>query len=111
MRPVINALAAARLTRLVTDDYLTLPLRALVVRAAYRGYSEQQTDQQWVESALDDPSPPRLAKLVTCTACASVWVGAGVLIAERLAPRPWRAVSSALAMALVAEQIAGRTAP
>lgn len=64
---VLMTLAVARVTRLVTTDVLFDPVRFWVVRRLI--------------SPLDDPSDPKgvrgkLAYLIICTWCASVYVGA-----------------------------------
>lgn len=55
---LLGALATARLTRLVVDDQITLPVRAWILRRV-------KEDGQ-------------LAYLITCPWCVSVYVGAAV---------------------------------
>jgi hypothetical protein len=64
----LGALATARLTRLATADYLTLPLRRRVLQAVQEG-----------ERAEDQPLP-RLGYLFTCAWCMSIWIGAAVAL-------------------------------
>jgi hypothetical protein len=55
---VLAVLATARLTRLVTRDYLT------------------QRPRRWVQARV----PESVAYLLGCEWCSSVWIGAGVAI-------------------------------
>lgn len=124
----VDAVAVYRLTRLVTADTITLPIRSRIIRSAYRRairqrrlplYSptggmvtalEDQPDawQAWHELAVEgDEHPPALAKLVTCRWCASIWLAAGAVLARRLTPRTWdmaaRALTASAAAALLAK--------
>ena len=116
---IVDALAAYRLTRLVTADSITAPLRGRVIEIAYEMDPRPTADrvaglaaaaQSFDEgdcSAFDwlvdnDPCPPRLAKLITCRWCASVWIGFGVAIARRVTPRAWRPIAEALALSAIA---------
>ena len=73
---VVDALAAYRLTRLVTEDRITAPLRDRVPAG-------------WA------------SELVGCSWCVGVWAAAGVVAARRLAPRAWTPVAEVLAVAAV----------
>lgn len=100
----IDALATARLTRLVTKDVLTKRPRAAIIRAAYRraGRSEHSGDpDDW--PVIDGDDTPKLAWLITCPWCASVYVAAGVVLVRHRAPRLWQPVAELLA----ASQVAG----
>lgn len=77
----VDAAAAYRLTRLVTTDRISDPLREAIGR-------------RWPESRLD--------VLVNCPWCTGVWVAAGVQAASTFAPRAWRPVARALAVAAIA---------
>lgn len=118
---VVDGVAGYRLTRLVTADTITLPLRGRVIRWAYereirkrrlprrspvgdrvRQVLEEAPDawRVWHEMAIDaSVPPPALAKLVTCRWCAGMWVGFGVTAARQLAPRLWRPLAYALNVA------------
>lgn len=98
----VDALAAYRLTRLVTRDTITRPARAAVIAAAYGRGAEHMSAELWEDEVDGDPHPPALAKLITCSWCASVWVGAGVMLARRLFPRAWQPCAYGLACAAVA---------
>ena len=82
---LVAALATARLTRLVTRDQITHPLRrALLARVDRDGY---------------------LAYLLTCDWCVSVWIGAGAaVVGVRAGAWSWW---WAPAVALVVSYVAG----
>lgn len=108
---VIDALAAYRLTRLVTADTITEPVRLALVEDAYHAVARQLPEVQagaTVEErvAADDEDPPKLATLLTCRWCAGVWVAAGVMAARRLAPRQWGVVADGLAISAAAALVA-----
>jgi hypothetical protein len=69
MNPVVTVLATQRLTQLVTEDELTRPFREGVNR--------------WAGNAAEFSFKDRVATLVMCPACMSVWSGAGILLASR----------------------------
>lgn len=98
MSYLIDAGAAARLTRLITRD--TFPPVAHA--------------REWVLDRVDpgkvrdtDGEPPALAELLTCNWCAGWWVSAGVVIARAFAPRLWDPLARALAMSMIVGQVAG----
>jgi hypothetical protein len=108
-----DALAAYRLTRLVTADTIADPLRDRWVEAAYvaQGRGERNRPSPdypgaWAEVALTDDQPPKLAELVVCRWCAGMWVGLGVVAARRLAPRLWGPLADALALSAGAALLA-----
>jgi hypothetical protein len=59
----VGALAVHRLTRLVTDDELTRPLRQRLTR--------------WAAGDASRPARPSVGYLLTCPWCMSVYVAAG----------------------------------
>lgn len=78
----VDALAAFRLTRLVTTDRITAGLR-------------------------DRVRPDTLAgELVRCSWCTGVWVAFGVVAARRLVPKVWAPIGDALAVAAVVGLVA-----
>lgn len=122
----VDAVAAHRLTRLATADVITRPLRSWVICRAY-GYHRPPAPHSrsyelwerveamgidpmaddWYEQLVEfDPEPPKLATLVTCRWCAGVWVAAGMAVARLVAPRAWRHVARALAVADAAALLA-----
>jgi hypothetical protein len=113
-RLLVDSLAVYRLTRLATADAITQPLRDRIIEAAYtsQGRAEQHR-QRWLQQAggmvegdwqriVDvDDQPPKLATLVSCSHCVSVYVAAAVVLVARRS-RWWPAVSDALALSAVA---------
>ena len=69
---ITEILAVARATRLMTEDEITAPVRKKIERAAG-------------DAPLYSPRE-RLATLVTCSLCTSMWAAAGVLLASRSSP-------------------------
>jgi hypothetical protein len=107
-RLVVDALAAYRLTRLVTADVLTEDARRTVVDVAYSlaGRVPPEADTAEEVVAADPDEPPKLAVLVTCRWCAGMWVALGVVfIARRF--RWWPAMADALALSATAALVAG----
>lgn len=109
----VDALAAYRITRLVTADVLTAGPRDGVVRWAYRRAGREAIEQPmpdvpgaWSEVAMADEDPPKLATLVTCRWCTGVWVAAAVVAARRLAPRWWAPIANVAAVAACVALIA-----
>lgn len=84
MTLVVDALAAYRLTRLLTRDEITAPLR----------------------KRLLDRGPERLAVALECSWCAGMWVALGVVVARRIVRKPWNVVAEALALSAVVGLIA-----
>jgi len=80
-----DALAVYRLTRAWLDDTHDFPPTAALRARA----SEALSGTRW--EALD-----------TCAWCSSAWIGAGVLVARRVAPRAWSAASWVLAASAAA---------
>jgi len=72
----VGALAVHRLTRLAVEDEITRPLRERITDAAPDG---------------------RLAYLVTCPWCVSMWIGAGWAVLTAAAPGVASAAGAALA--------------
>lgn len=118
----LDALAAYRLTRLVSADVITRPLRVRVYRHAYgalehapRDYYDgddhpsrpPMSEDEWEQLAFNDQDAPKLVELVHCRWCVGVYAGFGVLVARRLAPRWWDPIARALSLAAAAALIAG----
>lgn len=95
---VVDALAVARLTRLITVD--TVPfgnLREVVKSGA------------WAKHHQDHPADdgePKLVELLECPWCTSAYCAMFVLCARRIAPRAWNPIAKLLA----GSQIAGMAA-
>lgn len=111
---LVDALAAYRLTRLVTADVLTEKLRDAFVARAYADSIAERTlpaalmDGQlsWSQFAKHDADAPKLATLVTCRWCAGMWISFGVIAARRLAPALWDPIAKALVCSAAAALIA-----
>lgn len=95
----VNALAAYRLTRLITRDSLP-PLPAL--REAVRERYDRLQDQR----GRAETHP--VAELIECPWCMGFWVSAGVAVAATVAPDAWRPVATVLAFSAVVANIAVR---
>lgn len=112
---VVDALAAYRLTRLVTSDRIADAPRDAVVLWAYsragRGLTIEgdASPGAWSEAVAQDPDPPKLAYLVTCPWCSSWWIGLAVVAMRRLAPRWWAPMAEALALSAVAGLVAEKS--
>lgn len=108
---IADALACYRITRLIVEDDLTEAPRRGLVDLAYsvagRWMTVPNQDATAVEIVASDPHPPKLAKLVTCPYCASIWVGFGIVAARRWAPKTWAVLAEALALSAAASLLAG----
>lgn len=110
---LLDALSAYRLTRLITADTLLDGPRAQVVRYAYVGGPPFSVPPEvveaggWVAYAMEDREAPKLATLITCRWCSSVWIALGVVAARRLFPRAWPPLAEALAFSACAALLAG----
>lgn len=90
-RWLLDALAVWRLTRLLAVDGLTSDLRDWVT--------------EWAETGPPSTSKNKLAELVGCPHCVSVWAALGVVCVARRSPW-WPAMADALALAAVSSLIA-----
>lgn len=110
---VVDAIATYRLTRLVTADTITEPARDSIIEASYvvAGRAERAREEVavvgWSEYAMHDDDAPKLATLVVCRWCASIWLGAGVVVVRRYMPRAWQKVAATLVFSAVAALAAG----
>lgn len=86
---LVDALATARLTRLVTKDAILERLRWPIIRGSATGRL-----------------PAWCGEFIRCPWCVSIWAAAGVVAARRLAPRSWGPV----AMMLASSEVAGLAA-
>lgn len=105
----VDALAAYRATKLLTDDAITEDARRWLVE--HVAYPEAPTWGADAPTAVDlvgcDDEPPKLAVLLTCRWCMGAWVAAGVVLARRYAPRAWAPVADGLALSAAAALVAG----
>lgn len=108
---LIEVLAVHRLARLVTADTITVrPRRAVIlwsyVRAGFDheliagdGSGSNPMEQMVEADEVEDPcGVPKLAVLVTCRWCASVWLAGGVVLLHGLIPAVWLPVAAVLAL-------------
>lgn len=88
---LLDSLAVYRITRLIVTDEITAPLRDPII--------------DW----LDEHEHPKLAYLLSCPWCASVWAAAAVLLIRWRAPKVWAQLRWALSMSatagIIAEQV------
>jgi hypothetical protein len=101
---LVDALAVARLTRLVTKDKIADPLREHWIAEAFyaTGITAPSPGLDWQQMAVLDPLTPKRASFITCPWCTSFWLAAGVVAARRLCPRLWSPVAEALAFSHLA---------
>lgn len=118
---VIDVLAVHRLARLVTADTITVrPRRAIIAWSYLRnGYDEEsvlgdgsQLDnplEQMVEAdEQDNPcGVPKVAVLVTCRWCASVWLAGVAVAGHALLPALWLPLAAILALSSASTLLAG----
>lgn len=91
---IVDALAAARLTRLVTRDTITRRIRWWVRTTEHAGRL-----------------PLGSGDFVACPWCVGIWAAVAVLAARRFLPRKWRPIAAVLACAEVAGLLAPKPAP
>ncbi len=101
LRLVVDALAVYRLTRLVTEDEISAPLRRLAGGYVARPFTANAKEMQVA-------ARPRVAAFITCPWCISIWVAAGVVALQALAPSPWSYAAAGLAFSAIAGLIADR---
>ena len=113
---VVDVVAGYRLTRLVTADTITEPIRWRLVtdsftRAGLEIVDTEDTALGIVDAAREFGLPerdlPKVAALITCRWCAGMWVAFGVVAARRLAPDVWDPIARALVVSAGAALIAG----
>lgn len=109
MTVLVDVLAVHRLTRLATADTLTAPVRNRLIADAYRRADRFDPDVNidWTEYAMADEDAPRLAVLLTCRWCASMWIAATVVLIRRRIPRAWSPIARLLALSTASTLVAG----
>jgi hypothetical protein len=85
----ISALATYRLTRLITTDEITAPIR----------------DRIW---KTHPPETSRVGYAITCNWCSSVYAASALQISRIIAPKTTTAVETILALSAVAGLVAAR---
>lgn len=86
---VVSSLATYRLTRLITTDEITSPIR----------------DRVW---KTHPPDKSRIGYALTCNWCTSVYAASALQISRMIAPRTTNAVETILALSAVAGLVAAR---
>lgn len=114
---VVDALATYRLTRLVVTDSLLDEIRTGTLiwlgeecrRCDHVIDAHSQPPGQpprctiiGCSCALYVPRHPKLAELLECPWCVSIWIAAGVVAARRIAPRLWGPIAALLAASTIA---------
>lgn len=114
----IDALAAYRLTRLITKDVILDDVRNGIVGRAYMRQLEHRRQSGMnmpvppvgltlAEYAAHDADAPKLATLVICYWCSGFYVSIAVIAARRWAPGLWDPIARVLATSAVAALTAG----
>ncbi|MGV9679286.1 DUF1360 domain-containing protein [Nocardia sp. NPDC003482] len=88
-----TAVAAQKLSRLVTKAAVTEPLRAPVARRADDGGPGEVNDEPKADSGVEKS----LGELLTCPFCFDVWVVTAMTIGHVFAPRTTRLLVDGLA--------------
>lgn len=107
----VDALAAYRLTRLVTADVILDRPRAWVIRKAYEHRDGPVprttfTPRMWNETAIEDDEAPKLAELIVCRWCAGAYISFVVVLLRRYNARAWDPFARALALSAAAALLA-----
>jgi hypothetical protein len=87
---VLMAAASHKISRLLTKDAVTSPLRAPVTR-----FEAPAGEAELIESPRGTGARHALGELVTCPFCTSVWVASGLAAGLVFAPRATRFVMAA----------------
>jgi len=88
---LVDVLAGHRLTRLVTEDTITSPIRQKIF-------------------AKHPPTEDAWSYALTCPWCSSVYIGFGIAALRRFYPQVWNPVAEALAISSAAGLITERQA-
>ncbi|MCF3179126.1 DUF1360 domain-containing protein [Streptomyces polychromogenes] len=95
---VLNAVATHQLSRLITKDPVTSPLRAPFTR--FEGTSGPA---ELKEEVRGTGARKALGELLTCPFCTGLWVATGITAGTLLAPRPTRLATATLAALAAAD--------
>ncbi|MEU2035220.1 DUF1360 domain-containing protein [Nocardia amamiensis] len=90
---IVTALAAHKLSRTVTKDAITTPLRAPFTRRSGDGGPGEVMD----EPKTADGVQHSIGELLTCPFCFDVWVITGLTLGHVFAPRVTRMVTDSMA--------------
>jgi hypothetical protein len=94
----VDVLAVYRLTRLVTRDEITEPVRATI-----EAELDSAGETGWIPTEVVD----KLKYVLRCDWCASMYVAAIVFYYRKRNPQPWEAVAPVLAASAVTGLLAG----
>jgi hypothetical protein len=100
---LLDALAVARLTRLVVSDTITAPLRQRLFG------SRPGVTSDLAGHRVQVAARPRLAQFITCPWCVSPYLAIGVVMLQALAPTACLYVTAVLAFSLLAGLLAERS--
>jgi hypothetical protein len=92
------SVATHKLSRLLTKDAITSPLRA-----PFAQYVEPAGDGELNERPRGHGLQHSLGELVSCPFCANVWIASGLLAGLVLAPRATRLVATGASAVAVAD--------
>jgi hypothetical protein len=100
----LTAVATFRLSRILTKDAVTSPLRAPLTRYVEPGTSGE-VNEEVAPSAQSSPGRHALAELVTCPFCLGQWVATAFAGGYVLAPGFTRAVTRVMALTAGADAL------
>ena len=95
------SVATHKLSRLLTKDTVTAPLRAPFTRLKGPGAGGEVNE----EPRDNPPAKHAVGELVTCPFCMAQWVGTGFLFGYLLAPRATRAAASLFTMVAASDAL------
>lgn len=110
---LVDLACVYRVTRLIVEDNITARPREAIVRALYEdahraGEVRRVTGRDrpsFVQYAKTDPTPPKLAKLITCWWCSSAWAAVAVVYGLRRAPRLKRVLAASAITGVVSSLV------
>jgi hypothetical protein len=95
--------AVIRLTRLITHDTITKPLRL----AAARLDARQRLSGRQPRTGVSNPQPGTWQGFITCPWCVSMWMSAALFLLYALAPRHCQTDLGYVYAALTASWVTG----
>jgi hypothetical protein len=95
------SIATHKLSRIITKDTVTAPLRAPFTRFKGAGAAGEVNE----EPREDTPAKHAVGELVTCPFCMAQWVGTGFLFGYLLAPRATRMAASLFTMVAASDAL------
>lgn len=95
-------IATHRLSRLITKESITAPLRAPFTRHVGPGMASE-VEEEVVTDPQRHPVPHAVGELLTCPFCMAQWIATAMVGAHLLAPRQARLVATVLTVAAGAD--------